>query len=142
MNSLRVAIVVLSFVFAACSAVTPCAATPDADLGGWMVSDDPELGVQLTCVAGSHRFVLKALVERNAQGQVTRWAELSDLVVRVHRGEHLMYGFECGSGSNRGDVIAVVAHRNEQPLRAWRIDTSARQFVPVSPQTVTCESLE
>jgi hypothetical protein len=142
MNSLRVAIVVLSFVLVGCSTVTPCAASPDADLGGWMVSEDPELGVHQTCAAGGHRFVLKALVERNAQGQVTRWDELADLVVRLHRGERLMYGLECGSGSNRGDVIAVVAARTEQPLRAWRIDTSARQFVPVSPQTVTCESLE
>lgn len=141
MNILRFAIVVLVFILAGCSTVAPCAASADGD-GGWMVSEDPELGVHHTCVTSGHRFVLQALVVRNAEGRVTRWDELSELVVQVHRGEHLMYGIECGSGSNRGDVIAVVADRTEKALRAWRIDTSTRQFMQVSPQSVTCESLE
>lgn len=142
MNSLRVAMVILGSVLAGCSTVKPCTAPPDADLGGWMTSDDPELGVHQSCLAGDHRFVLKALMDRNAQGQVTRWDELTEVVVRVRRGERLMYGFDCGSGSARGDVIALVDDRTGRPLRAWRIDSSTRQFVLVSPQSVTCESLE
>lgn len=108
-----------------------------------MVDEESELGVHQLCESSDHRFVLQRLVERDAEGRVTRWDELTDLVVRVRRGEQLMFGFECGSEpGRRGDVIAVVKKGTDDPVRAWRIDTVARQFHLIAPANVTCESIE
>jgi hypothetical protein len=132
-------------VLSACSANIPCASSSAAnkDLGGWMVDEASTMGVHQYCAGRDHRFVLQAVAERKADGGVIRWTKLTDLNVHLHRGERLMFGFECGSALGiRGDVIAVVNTRTDEPLRTWHINVTERRFVLVSPETVTCESIE
>jgi hypothetical protein len=108
-----------------------------------MVDEASTVGVHQQCVSAENRFVLRSVVERTPDGRVARWKDLDELTVLLRRGEALMYGFECGSAAGvRGDVIAVVHEGNVEVLRAWRVDLIGRRFVPTSPGTVWCESLE
>ncbi len=144
LHCLRSHVIALALLLlTSCSTSLPC---PVQDLGGWIVDDGSNYGIQHYCTSKSERFVLRAVAERRVDGSVAEWAQLATLDVALRRGEATMFRFQCGSrAGKRGDAVAVVRYRRDGSFvvkRAWLVEARNRTFVAVPTHRVVCESLE